>query len=322
MRYGDQLLSGDLDYQGLKNIIDSTDSNEFVELVIAAAKQVHMPTIVDVKRNFLACIKLFKKYEKNRQLVLHKSNVDEIYRVDPFQEHAKILQNSYDRRYPSYASHDDVLIIGHRALEPYDSTKNIVLRYHPDYVEIDVCMCQSGHLILQHDRYREDGTLLESCNLSDLPNPLTLDIVLNKIKSLDSFPLLMIDIKGSQSDNHIVENIIDVLETNDFDLSKVLLASFNTYHLKHIASMRPNAKTAFITSNITFDDYIPFLHQIGSNLIILDENIASRDTVSRYSSCGVDVWIYTVNNKGRIQTLCDMGVRGIITDYPNLMRQT
>lgn len=320
MRYGEQLLSGDVDYETLKSIISTSDASEFVDRVIDSVSQIQMASIVDVKRNFLACIKLFKKFEKYRNIILEKAVVDEIYRVHPFKAYAQVLQNSYDRRYPSYASHNNVLIIGHRALEPYDVSKDITLRYQPDYVEIDVCMCRSGHIILQHDRYREDGALLETCNLSDIPNAMTLDCVLNKIKAADRFPPLMIDIKGSQSDSDIVENIIDVLETNKFDLSAVLLASFNMFHLKHITAIRPEAKTALITSNISIDDYIPFLRNIKASMIILDENIVSSDVVSRYSSCGIDVWVYTVNVKGRMLTLCDMGVKGIVTDFPNLIR--
>ena len=230
------------------------------------------------------------------------------------------MRDLYERRYPQYAKSAQVSIIGHRAFEPYPASKlnDFSLRYHPDYVEVDVCHCQSGQVLLQHDRFASDGRPIEECSLNELSGAVELKDLLRQLKDRDT-PKLMIDVKGSTSSADLVVAIQQDLKSVDYPLEKILVASFNMHHLLYLTKILPQVRRALLTSNVAIDKHMSILQQADCHLIIIDENTISREMVLGYREQGIDVWCFTVNSMGRLSAIADMGVSGLITDFPNLL---
>lgn len=275
------------------------------------------------QRNFLGWLKLFKKFEKQRRELIPRSLIHLIYDIPAFKTQENELRNMYERRYPQYAKYAKScqdFIIGHRAFEPYPASKlnNFGLRYHPDYVEVDVCQCRSGQVLLQHDRFSSDGRPIEECSLHELPGAVELQDLLRQLKGQNA-PQLMIDLKGSTTSADLVLAIKQDLESIDFPLDVILMASFNMHHLLYLAELLPQVRRALLTSNVALDDHTSVLQQANCDLIIIDENTISREMVQAYRKHGVDVWCFTVNSMGRLSAIADMGVSGLITDFPNML---
>lgn len=319
MKYSSQLGPDDIDYATIKQHIFDSTAAEFVAQVCNSASSI--PSDADsVRRNFLGCLKLFKKFEKRRRQLIPRTIVHSIYDVSAFKNQENELRDMYERRYPQYAKSCQVLIIGHRAFEPYPASKlnGFTLRYRPDYVEIDVCLCKSGQVLLQHDRFSVDGRPVEECNLDDLSGVVELRDLLTQLKGHD-VPKLMIDMKGSSKSPDLVLAIKRDLETLNWNLESVLMASFNMHHLIHLSRLLPQVSRALLTSNVALDSHLPLLQKVGCDLIIIDENTISRDLVAGYKEHGIDVWCFTVNSIGRLSAIAGMGVSGLITDYPNML---
>lgn len=319
MKYSSKLGLGDIDYINIKKTISECTAAEFIDQICKSANFIKIEP-ESVQRNFLGCLKLFKKFEKQRRQLIPRSLIHSIYEVPAFKIHENKLRDIYERKYPQFAKACQVLIIGHRAFEPYPASKlnGFSLRYRPDYVEVDVCQCRSGQVLLQHDRFSSDGRPIEECTFNGLSGAIELKDLLRQLHNQNA-PQLMIDLKGSTSSADLVIAIKQDLESTDFPLDAILMASFNMHHLLYLTELLPQVRRALLTSNIALDDYISFLQQANCDLIIIDENTISREMVQAYRKHGIDVWCFTVNSMGRLSAIADMGVSGLITDFPNML---
>ena len=60
--------------------------------------------------------------------------------------------------------------------------------------------------------------------------------------------------------------------------------------------------------------------RLKADILAMDTGIVSLERVGQARHAELDVWAYTVNDAGTIAGCAAMGVRGIITDYPDLIR--
>lgn len=58
----------------------------------------------------------------------------------------------------------------------------------------------------------------------------------------------------------------------------------------------------------------------GARIIAADIEILTLERVGQARNAGLDVWTYTVNDAGTIAACAALGVTGVITDYPDLIR--
>ena len=330
MRFGKQMAASDIEYDNIKQSCraDITYAEFRAKMTTAVERYATKTGLAaqgydDVKKNYLGCIKLLKKFERHHSLSTHEQRdlLSWLTQSSPFNRFADTLHHEVDRSYPQYVALNECSIIGHRAFDPYfDSLKQgFLLRTSLEYAEVDVCRCKSGEIILQHDRFALDGKPLEDCMLEDLYRPVLLEDLCHVIRrDVCAGFNLMIDIKGMHP--LTVAGIVQALEKSGIGADSVLLASFSTLHVQNVHEEFSQYERALITANITVDSWLPFLKRCECKKIILDENIACRHLVVDYIRNDVEVWVYTVNDKGRLQSLVDMGVKGIITDVPNLLQ--
>lgn len=323
MRYSENLVDGDIDYIRIKELINTNaDVDHFINELESEIKDLSVDSDSQkINRNFLACLKLCKKFEKVRLALIPRSKVSRLYNTHIFAPFERTLRDQFERRYPSFAKTCDMKIIAHRAFVPYidAAQKQFFLRYHPDFVEVDVCLCKSGEVLLQHDRFAPSGASLEESDIQDITNAVTLETLIEKLSEQPERQPIMIDIKGSSRNPSIIDKIMSIISSHNMTYDEVMLASFNMHHLMYLRDRFHKYPRAFITANAALDDFIPFMRIIESDLIIIDENSATLELINNYTDAGIQTWVYTVNHSGRFSSIAKMGAAGIITDYPNLL---
>lgn len=323
MKYGRTLVDGDVDYRALKSAIDD-GIHAFVDAVrneVARARP-SVQSYADVTRNYLAIIKAFKKFDKR-----HKTEIGgllpELLIDCPWLEgYRDRLTAEYERRYPQYhyQVQHDVLVVAHRGLEPYASTVKTgfqQFRYACDYVEVDVCRCGSGEIILQHDVFTPTGALLSDCDGPPIGSVLLSDLLSNCWVKKTDHPKLMIDVKGVG--NAVVEGVCRILQDTAIPSKRILLASFSHEHIAYLCRSYPEYPRALITANTGFEYVLPNLLNTQTTILITDENSLDKAEIAKYASAGVQVWSYTVNKKVRLNTVLGTGVAAVISDFPNLL---
>ncbi|MCR5580178.1 MAG: glycerophosphodiester phosphodiesterase [Pseudobutyrivibrio sp.] len=203
-----------------------------------------------------------------------------------------------------------------------------------DGIELDIHKTKDGQLVVIHDEqidrtsdgkgYVKDYTLEElrkynynathpECKHADIP---TMREVFELIKPTDL--TINIELKtGIIFYEGIEEDIIAL--TKEFDMEdRVIYSSFNHYSIMRVQELDPEAHTGFLYMDGTLDmpEYgrdhgVEALHPALYN-------VQYPNYVERCHELGLKINTWTVNSKKYINMACQMGLDGIITNYPDV----
>lgn len=137
--------------------------------------------------------------------------------------------------------------------------------------------------------------------------------------------------------------VVDVV--NRYKMQKrVVLQSFDWRVLQQVQTLSPGIKTSYLTANqswlnnlqtgmpgsspwlagIDIDDYggnaARAIKAAGGNIWSSYHKEVSRELIKQAQESGLSVNVWTVNEQERMRKLINMGVDGIITDYPDRLR--
>ncbi|HTV48512.1 MAG TPA: glycerophosphodiester phosphodiesterase family protein [Phycisphaerae bacterium] len=115
------------------------------------------------------------------------------------------------------------------------------------------------------------------------------------------------------------ELLRSALELNDA-LDKAVILSFDPGVVATVRGGMPGVMLGF-SSETWRADLPEQCRRLGAQILVLDVAAVSLNNVSAAHREGREVWCYTVNDPGAVAACSAMGVRGIITDQPDLIRQ-
>lgn len=220
----------------------------------------------------------------------------------------------------------DMEIVAHRgsSTKELENTEEAIIQAVNDganIIEIDVVETKDHKIVLSHD--------LTTKRLTDVDEIIS-DLTLNELKELN--------MKYKGKDYHYVtlEEVLKVvpvtvklmveLKPEDdnskslaFETEKVLsdtmrhmVCSLSTEALKYAQEANPYRSKglilAFYLGNGQYDNYINFLS--------VEESFVNEDLIDKTHSKNRYIYVWQVNDEESIDTYLDMGVDGIITDYP------
>lgn len=224
-----------------------------------------------------------------------------------------------------------------------------VILSHEPYMNPAICLDQDGITIPKSDKthniyqmsYRE--VLAYDCGTkfnADFPEQLKFHVTKPKLADVfiqvDQYaknfgylkPKYNIEIKSSPAGEgifhpHIKEFSDRVVKQIDetIGLDRVNLQSFDFRVIKYIHDTYPDAQLSMLVSNATAYELqlaeLGFVPEIYSPYFIQ----LTPEIVNALHQKGMKVIPWTVNTTEQMNKLLDMGVDGIITDYPNLAPQ-
>ena len=247
---------------------------------------------------------------------------------------------------------DRPLVIAHRgggglAPENTISAFENSVRLGVDVLELDVHSTADGALVVIHDR-----TVDRTTDGSGRVNALTLDEIRRldagyrfstdggqtfplrgkgvRVPTLDevfaAFPEMKFNIEPKQHEPSIVAPLCEAITARKM-VEKVVVASFNQTLMdefrqacpKVATSAGPSEVTKFLTLYKTglTESFSPSMQalQIPENAGWL--NVVNRDFIKAAHERNLKVHVWTVNNADDMKRLIEMGVDGIMTDYPD-----
>ena len=201
-------------------------------------------------------------------------------------------------------------------------------------IELDIHKTKDGQLVVIHDekidrtsngkgyvrdytleelrRYNYNATMPEACAHADIP---TMREVFELIKPTNLH--INIEIKnGVYFYEGIEEDIIAM--TKEFDMEdRVIYSSFNHYSIMKVQELDPEAHTAFLYMDGTLD--MPEYgrdHKVEALHPAL-YNVQYPNYVEKCHEYGLKINSWTINSKQYMKMACEMGIDGIITNYPD-----
>lgn len=116
-----------------------------------------------------------------------------------------------------------------------------------------------------------------------------------------------------------VRKLMEVIQAGGIE-DFTVIQSFDIRTLQEVHKTYPNMKTALLIGEMEF----PLSHQLTQlgfmpEIYSPNHELLNEELVSELHNMGLKVIPWTVNDPKRIKELIDMGVDGIISDYPDLV---
>tara|TARA_Y100000591_G_scaffold179285_1_gene154815 strand:+ start:173 stop:910 length:738 start_codon:yes stop_codon:yes gene_type:complete len=204
---------------------------------------------------------------------------------------------------------------------------NSVVEMGFKHIETDLRMTLDGEVIAFHDEnlkrlfkldlkvqdltYKEIDTLFgeQKCNVISLRDSLT------------QFPDIKFNI-DLKSKSVIKKSIEIVKELKAFD--RVCFASFNSAYTQEVLNSYPKAIVSMGLKDVAFIKFFNYLNKKANILQIPLKwrgiKILNKSLIERAKKRGLFIHVWTINNRNVMNDLINMGINGIVTDEPLLLK--
>lgn len=229
------------------------------------------------------------------------------------------------------------IVIAHRG-DPLAKPQNTraafvsAMQYDIGMIETDVNMTKDGVLVIIHDQKVDntsngkgkvfDHTLSELKELDfgswmgeafGGERILTLEEFIELTK--DKVPSLDIEIKnGPLHYPDIEEKVISIVKKYDI-LDKVIICSFDHFALRKVKEIEPKIFTAVLYHGGLIDEITP-AKNANADAIHPEYTLVTKETIRAANDAGLFVNVWTVDDEADMRAMIDIGVNGIITNFP------
>jgi len=228
---------------------------------------------------------------------------------------------------------DKTLVIGHRGAMGHETENSLAsiqkaLDLNVDMIEIDVFQIVSGEIVVFHDdrvdRLTNGGGRIEEYNIVDL-NLLRLDgnykipLLQDVLKLIDHRVRLNIELKGANTTDRVNFIIQNYIKNRGWKPDDFLISSFNW---KELQAMRQHNSTVPIAV-LTEEDpltALPMARELNAESVNPNFRALNKANVNALQKAGFKVYTWTVNEADDIARMKELGVDGIITNYPERVR--
>ncbi|PKO07241.1 MAG: glycerophosphodiester phosphodiesterase [Chloroflexi bacterium HGW-Chloroflexi-3] len=122
------------------------------------------------------------------------------------------------------------------------------------------------------------------------------------------------DASETPADAVIVSKVVALVEELDIQ-DQVLISSFNMEYLKQVKSINKDLPTGVLVNKIIMDP-LALMKELDAQAFHPGMKVTYEKQVKLLLEEGYAVNVWTVNEESDMQKLIEMGVTGIITDYP------
>lgn len=223
----------------------------------------------------------------------------------------------------------DYLVIGHRGAMGHETENSLpsvqkALDLGVDMIEIDVFKIKSGEIVVFHDKKVErltDGSgYIEEYNFSELQQlslkgnhkiPTLTDVM----ELIDKKASLNIELKGAgtaEGVNHLMSYFV---EDHGWSWEDFVISSFDWDELRDMRKYNLEVPIAVLTESDPLEA-IPMAREVKAVAINPSYRSLNASNVDEIHKSGFKIYTWTVNNPEAIKKLIEIGVDGIISDFP------
>lgn len=127
------------------------------------------------------------------------------------------------------------------------------------------------------------------------------------------------DAIGTPADATIVRAIVSLIRELGMS-SLVLISSFNHEYLKQVKILQPSLATGALV-DVFVPDPVTMLKELSAQAYHPSKDVIIDKQVKELRQAGYDVYVWTVNEEDEMRKFIEMGVSGIITDFPQKLNE-
>jgi glycerophosphoryl diester phosphodiesterase len=195
------------------------------------------------------------------------------------------------------------LVLAHRGAS-WDAPENtleafeLAIEQGADYVEFDVRTAQDGTLVLAHDPLVGEPP----------PGTTTLEAALEALRG-------RVGLAVEAKDGAAMQGVLAALKAQRVAAETVLVLSFRIRYLQQAQRARPDLRYVLNLGRRPDPTAAARLWGVG-----FEDRSASPGRIALARSLGLATTVFTVNEPARMRELASLGVDGIFSDRPGLLR--
>lgn len=128
------------------------------------------------------------------------------------------------------------------------------------------------------------------------------------------------DATGTPADSTIVRAIVSLIRELGMS-SLVLISSFNHEYLKQVKTFQPSLATGAL-ADVFVPDPVKMLKELSAQAYHPSKEVIIDKQVQELRLAGYDIYVWTVNKEDEMRKFIEMGVSGIITDFPQKLNES
>ena len=235
-------------------------------------------------------------------------------------------------------------IFAHRGASGYAPENTLTaikkaIEMKADGIEIDIQLTKDGKIVVIHDWkvdrtttgrgfvYELDFGYIRSLDAGQwYTKDFIGEVVPTLEEVLDILPndmMLNIEIKDTaRKHSNIEEKMLEVLKKYPEKFDNIIVSSFHHDKIKRLQELEPKLKLALLTDS-EFIEIEKYLSTNGLNSFSYhpEINLISKEDVEILHEKGIKVFVWTVNKEEDLAYLIKLGVDGVITNYPDIMKE-
>lgn len=230
-------------------------------------------------------------------------------------------------------------VIGHRgsryAIEnTFEAVENAAY-YGSDFAEIDIQLSQDDIPVVYHDytmsRLSNSSSAVSQLTASQFEevtlqsqqmsaHPVTLEHMIQKIQQEKLDIQLLIELKPTDNNyQKMVEQVVNIIKQYDFS-SQCIFMSLDYPAVAYVHYLCPDWIAGYCIYG-SIGDIDASIWTMDIDFLAIEENRASTSFIQKAMSQMLPVYVWTVDDEKKMQQYLDMGVSGIITNYPDIARE-
>jgi len=199
-------------------------------------------------------------------------------------------------------------------LEAFEAAINIPV----DAIECDVHETADGQFVVFHDpdiSGRDIGRLsLAEIRETLLAGRFRIPILEETLGLCRDRVKLNVELKRVRSLERFVETLREGMRAGD-----LFLTSFNPDLVAELADLAPDIRRGVITA-MPLEDHVTLARDTRSDIIIVMFLTLSPDLVRQAGEAGLPVFVWGFTDMDQVRAALELGVDGIITDFPDQAR--
>ena len=235
-------------------------------------------------------------------------------------------------------------IFAHRGASGYapENTLSAIkkaIEMKADGIEIDIQLTKDGKIVVIHDWkvdrtttgrgfvYELDFGYIRSLDAGQwYTKDFIGEVVPTLEEVLDILPndmMLNIEIKDTaRKHSNIEEKMLEILKKYPEKFDNIIVSSFHHDKIKKLQKLEPKLKLALLTDS-EFIEIEKYLSTNGLNSYSYhpEINLISKKDIEILHKNGIKVFAWTVNKEEDLDYLVKLGVDGVITNYPDIMKE-
>lgn len=221
------------------------------------------------------------------------------------------------------------LVIAHRGASGAHPPGNTIEAFRAarqlgaDWVELDVRPTADGQLVVHHDHHLPDGRIIATMAAAERPDWVpTLAAALDACDGMGVNVEIKVDppVAGTAAQDALVAGTVELLVATGTP-ERFLVTSFDWPVMAEVRSLAPQLPTGLLAFDLSSGpDVLEVAAAQGHRSVNPWDPFVTAELVERARQLHLEVTTWTVDDPNRVDALVQLGVHGIITDFPDMVR--